>query len=434
MAPSTVPSNPAVTQGDTHGDVNAGTALIALAFSHETQPSPYNPNAWSQGGPNTAQDLFDAQFPSGIKPIPTQATGRQCGLHAIRNSIRAADIGTVPPTIAELEQVAQEPELDITSKNNYYERELAKVLHCWGRLRGQNLHLGFLQFDGPPMLSGLEGDSDNDAQVFWIYNDNAAPEDSANSFEILNHWSGVQSKEAAQANAPLGELGLGSFPNDQTSAQSTSIYATFTLPSSSRSAQPVKGVALAEVSFTHSGNIEYSPQPVLSQSAASLRAFPTQAPSPPTQSQHSSHRVTPSLPPRFQKPDSPNAQAALIAPGGVTGIRRSSRVAQATAKAKQQAVVTKKLRQAYEFRYLCPVDGCKGSANSLQDLNRYHRRKDHAILGEFEEAQAVNWLDWLGGSKCYQEPASTRLTTCRDQRRCASGHQDKVQTLAKGAF
>ena len=414
LAPPTTPLDSAVTQEYTSDDVTAAAALVNLAFSLVAPPAFYNPNVWAQQGPNAAQVQLDAQFPNGTERIPTLATGHLCGFYAIRNSVEAADFGIPVPTVAELEEVARSPEVNVDRTSNFYENELARILHRWGVMRDLNLHMGFLQYDGPPMLSGLGGLDAEDAQVFWIYNDNAAPDRSLKPLEVLNHWSGVQSRSPTQADDSPDELAPDNTSQSSTSGRSSlsqlspsqsssseSNSASYSTSSSSasqcKSGRSIRA-ASAGIPSTHSADHTDPLQHVTAQPATSTPAVPTKAPS-----QHSSPVATHSAPARSPETNPLEAQSASVQPEATTELRRSNRVAKATAKAEQQPLDAQKLSRPHEQRYLCPIDGCKGSANSLADLNRYHRSKDHKTIEKFEEAKTVDWLEWLAGRKCTPE-------------------------------
>lgn len=432
MAPPTTPPDSAVTQGYTNDDVTAAAALVGLAFPFVAPPAFYNPNAWAQQGPNAAQALLDAQIPDGTERIPTLATGHLCGLYAIRNGVEAANFGITVPTVAELEEVARSPEVNVNRTSNFYESELARLLHRWGSIRGLNLHMGFLQYNGPPTLSGLEGSDADNAQVFWIYNDNAAPEGSLNPLGVLNHWSGVQRRSSIQADDSPDELAPDNTPHWSTSGRSspsqlTSSQSSFSQSSSSESSSASSSAsqsqsgrsttaAPAGIPSTHSADHTDSSQQITAQPAPSSPAVSTQA-----LSQHSSPLATHSPPARSPETNPLEIEPASVQAEATTEPRRSNRVAK-VAKAEQQPLDAQKLCPPHEHRYLCPIDGCKGSANSLADLNRYHRGKDHATLEKFEEAKTVDWLEWLAGRKCTSECGLTKLTKCRDNRRCASRH------------
>ena len=434
MAPTTTLSGSALTHGYTDDEVTAGSALVALGISNGVPPASHSPEAWTQGVYNTAQALLAAYFPQGTERIPTQATSHLCGLYAIRNSIEASVTGIPVPTVAELQEVAQSPEVNVSRTSNFYESELARILHRWGRTRGLNLHMGFLQYDGPPTLSGLEGLDAEDAQVFWIYNDNAVPEGSLNPLGILNHWSGVQRRGSLQAENSPGELAPDDTSRASTSGRSSSSQLTSSQSSSSQSSSSESTTNKSSsgqssstsssstssssgqshsgrstratpvgIPSAHSADHASSPQPITAQPASSSPVVSKEAPSP---------RPSPVAiySPLAQSPEthSPEVGPALVQPEARTEPRRSNRVAKATAKAETQPLDAQKLRPPHDYRYFCPIDGCKGSANSLADLNRFHRAKNHASRENFEAAETVDWLEWLAGSKFIPDPCSNK--------------------------
>ena len=137
---------------------------------------------------------FLRSFPVGWQSIPTSAEGFLCGWHAVILSMRAQYPALPCPAREELiaifEQQSAEFALlfDMVNTDNFSVDQVAAVLYSWGREKGLNLRLGYLEQGHPPLLISHPNE-DDDVLVVWVHNDGLW-DGGIGHFSGMTRWSG----------------------------------------------------------------------------------------------------------------------------------------------------------------------------------------------------------------------------------------------------
>ena len=151
---------------------------------------------------------YEADFPHGIRRIPTSGEGYLCALHAIINSISRHPAGLLLPQVDELLSIHLETThgehaaaLQIDNENLLSVDQLAVVLQRWGRQPavGMELVLGVIkpETESGPLVPRLYFAPDDDNfTVVWVYFDDAANFCVSPFVEVVSHYEGVRARSA----------------------------------------------------------------------------------------------------------------------------------------------------------------------------------------------------------------------------------------------
>ena len=139
-------------------------------------PAPSNPSDAALSHLHDAVIEFVRCFPNHWQIIETSAEGLFCGWYAVILSLRAQYPALPSPTVEELKAVFERQSaefalvFDMENTNNFSVDQVGAVLYSWGRERGLNLRLGYLEHGASPLLVSHPND-DEDVLVVWIHND-----------------------------------------------------------------------------------------------------------------------------------------------------------------------------------------------------------------------------------------------------------------------
>lgn len=93
---------------------------------------------------------FDISFPNGYTTKPTPWTGLVCGLYTLQRSIAAQFPGLPQPTLQDLRDALQHPDLasvslhaGLMNTSNFSADQLGALLYHWGNSYALNLRLGY---------------------------------------------------------------------------------------------------------------------------------------------------------------------------------------------------------------------------------------------------------------------------------------------------
>lgn len=124
--------------------------------------------------------------------IPTEIGNLECGFFSLVHSITAQLPDIAPPTLEDLRQIFQGPEMTqrnadtlMDNENNLSIDQMAGILQLWGSSRSLNLQLGtFVEGQEPLIVQGSPN-----ADTIWVHNDNAS--ENGTNPGLVNHFSGV---------------------------------------------------------------------------------------------------------------------------------------------------------------------------------------------------------------------------------------------------
>ena len=139
-------------------------------------PAPPNPSAAALSHLHDAANEFVRCFPGHWQIIETSAEGLLCGWHAVILSLCAQYPALPYPTLGELITVFERQSaefaqvFDMENTDNFSVDQVGAVLYSWGRERGLNLRLGYLEEGASPLLVSHPNE-DEDVLVVWIHND-----------------------------------------------------------------------------------------------------------------------------------------------------------------------------------------------------------------------------------------------------------------------
>ena len=184
------------------GDPSSGTADTPM--KSKTNQSDKTPR---RGAAGTDQSRGDAGNTLRANPediILTEATGYQCGLYALRESILAQlpDFTVPIPSIRQLEDILRRPQFSWFNwavgredTVNFSGDQLGAIIMAWGEDNGLNLQLAIQQEGAGVMYIGTPNQHAPNLQTIWIHNDNhvqLSAADGSGPPVLFNHWSGLR--------------------------------------------------------------------------------------------------------------------------------------------------------------------------------------------------------------------------------------------------